>query len=149
MTHYTLNTGSAVDSPRTAVDTLVVGALRGLVDEGGPIPTNLPFRVKVFHGPGSALFTVWRGAEPLVTCGLAWTGEGEREAWPAIEKLYFDLTDKSPNLLGPAKAAEKPASLPWLAAVLLPSLRNQRLEDLAWLGDFEPCMAWAILDQRE
>ena len=94
------------------------------------------------------MFTVWRGAEPVVTCGLAWTTEGEAEAWPAVEKLYLDLSDRNPELLAPAKEASKPESLPWLAVVLLPSLLNQSRDDVGWLGDFERCMAWTILEEH-
>jgi hypothetical protein len=143
--HYTLNTGHAVASPRSGVRQEAIEALQPLAEYGGAIPGCAPFRVTVAHGTGSAVFTIWRGAEPVVTCTLAWTAEGEAEAWPAIEKLYLDLSDRSPQLLAPAKEASKPESLPWLAVVLLPSLLNQSRDDVGWLGDFERCMAWTIL----
>ena len=124
MTHYTLNTGDSVRQPRSCVGAQAMAALASLVDSGGPIPGCAPFRVAVDHGTGSVVFTVWRGQEPVITCGLAWTAEGEAEAWPAMEKLYLDLSDSNPQLLAPAKEASKPASLPWLAVVLLASLVN-------------------------
>jgi hypothetical protein len=74
--------------------------------------------------------------------------EGEAEAWPAIEKLYLDLSDSRPELVAPGKEAEKPSSLPWLAVVVLPFILNQSHDDVAWLGDFERCMAWAILEDH-
>jgi hypothetical protein len=52
-------------------------------------------------------------------------------------------------LLAPAKEANKPASLPWLAVVVLPFIVNQAREDVSWLGDFERCMAWTILAERK
>jgi hypothetical protein len=143
--HYTLNTGHAVASPRSGVSRGAIEALQPLAEHGGLIPGFSPFRVTVTHGTGSAVFTIWRGEEPIVTCGLAWTAEGGAEAWPAIEKLYLDLSDTRPELVAPGKAAEKPESLPWLAVVLLPSLLNQSRDDVGWLGDFERCMAWTIL----
>ena len=146
VTHYTLNTGHSNDSPRSGVGPEAIAVLRPLVEHGGPIPNCAPFRVTIDHGAGSAVFTVWRAQEPIVTCALAWTAEGESEAWPAIEKLYLDTSDRFPELLAPARVAEKPASLPWLAVVLLPSLLHQRADDVGWLGDFERCMAWTVLD---
>ena len=145
MTHYTLNTGHAVVSPRSGVSREAIEALQPLVEHGGAIPGCAPFRVTVTHGTGSAVFTVWRGAEPVVTCGLAWTAEGEAEAWPGVEKLYLDLTDRNPQLLGSAKEASKPEVLQWLAVVILPSLLNKSRDDVGWLGDFERCLAWTIL----
>ena len=145
MIHYTLNTGHAVASPRSGVGPEAIAALQPLTEHGGAIPGCAPFQVTVDSGPGAAVFTIWRGAEPVATCGLAWTAEGEAESWPAIEKLYLDLSDRDPQLLAPAKEASKPASLPWLAVVLLPSLLNQSRGDVGWLGDFERCMAWTIL----
>jgi hypothetical protein len=47
--------------------------------------------------------------------------------------------------MSPAREATKPKTLPWLAVVLLPSLLNQRRDDIGWLGDFERCMAWTII----
>ena len=143
--HYTVNTGHAVASPRSGVSREAIEALQPLAEHGGAIPGCVPFRVVVDQGAGSAMFTVWRGAEPVVTCCLAWTEEGEAEAWPAVEKLYLDLSDRHPQLLAPAKEASNPASLPWLAVVLLPPLLNQSRDDVGWLGDFERCLAWTIL----
>jgi hypothetical protein len=41
-----------------------------------------------------------------------------------------------------------PDRIPWLAVVLLPGIAVQRREDIAWLGDFERCLAFAILLQE-
>jgi hypothetical protein len=146
--HYTLNTGHSVEQPRSAIGPEAIEALHPLAEHGGAIPGCAPFRVTVTQGPGSAVFTVWRGKEPIITCALAWTAEGEAEAWPAIEKLYLDLSDCHPQLLAPAREASKPASLPWLAVVVMPFITNQIREDVSWFGDFERCMAWTILEER-
>src|ERR1035437_3979223 len=63
----------------------------------------------------------------------------------AESKLYLDLSDSRPELVAPGKEAVQPASLPWLAVVVLPFIVNQTREDVSWLGDFERCMAWTIL----
>ncbi|HEY2952946.1 MAG TPA: hypothetical protein VGK40_10200 [Verrucomicrobiae bacterium] len=99
----------------------------------------------VIGGIGSAIFTIRRRQEPLVACGLAWTEAGELTAWPAIESVYLSLSDKYPQIMAPANHAEKPDALPWLAVVWMPSLPNQRHDDIAWLGKFERCMAWTIV----
>jgi hypothetical protein len=143
--HYTLNTGHTVDSPRASVGREAIEALRPLARHGGLIPGCAPFRVAVNHGAGAAVFTIERGQEQIVTSAMAWTVEGEAVAWPAVEALYLNLSDRHPRLFAPAKEAIRPASLPWLAVVLLPSLLNQSRNDVGWLGDFERCMAWAIL----
>jgi hypothetical protein len=148
VTHYTLNTADTGELPRLAIDPEAITVLQPLIDQGGPIPGCAPFRVTVTQASGAAVFTVWRAAEPIVTCALAWTVEGEAEAWPAIEEVYLDLSDRFPQLPVPAKEANKPASLPWLAVVLLPSLLNQSRDDVGWLGDFERCLAWTILVHR-
>jgi hypothetical protein len=146
--HCTVNTGHSVEQPRSAIGPEAIEALQPLAEHGGAIPGCAPFRVTVTQGPGSAVFTVWRAKEPVVTCGLAWTADGEAEAWPAIEKLYLDLSDSRPELVAPGKEAEKPTSRPWLAVVLLPFIVNQSRDDVSWLGDFERCMAWTILEER-
>ena len=137
--------GLAVDSPRSDVGWEAIEVLQPLIDHGGPIPGRAPFRVNVAHGAGSAVFTVWRATKPIVNCALAWTVKGEAEVWPAIERLYLNVSDKHPELAAPGKHAEKPAALPWLAVVALPYIVNQRLDDVYWLGDFERSMAWTIL----
>lgn len=135
--HYTLNSGHTSTSPKVGED--VIAALQDLAVHGGPVPGFTPFRVVVTHGTGASIFTVYRGREPVVTCAVAWTAAGEAEAWPAIEKLYLDLSDQHPNLFSPVAEAVKPNSLPWLAVVLLPGLLAQSQDDLGWLADFERC----------
>src|SRR5271166_6393017 len=110
MIHYTLNTGDTTNQSRGCVAPEAIKALRALVDRGGPIPDFAPFRVTVDHGSGCALFTVWRGKEPIVGCALAWTAAGEAEVWPGIEELYLDMGYKGPELETPRKNAAKQAA---------------------------------------
>ena len=148
MIHYTLNTGHSVEQPRSAIGKEAIEALRPLVEHGGAIPGCAPFRVEVTHGGGAAVFIVWRGGEPIVISALAWTPDGEAEAWSAIEKLYLEISDRRPELVAPGNGSEKPNSLPWLAVVAMPFIPNQSHDDVGWLGDFERCMAWTILGKR-
>jgi hypothetical protein len=145
--HNTLNTAQAVDSPRSGVSQEAIEAVQPLIDHGGSIPAFAAFRVTIDHAIGSAMFTVWREQEPIMTCALAWTAKGGAKVWPAIERVYLDLGDAHPRFMASGKTPGKPASLPWLAVVLLPGLSNQSQSGVQWLGDFERCMSWAILKE--
>lgn len=92
----------------------------------------------VAHAPGGAVFTIWRGSKPLVTCGLARTPEAALEVWrPLTEMLAAFAPEADP---------QQPETLPWLGVVILPSLALTARDDIAWLGDFERCYAHAIMD---
>ena len=105
------------------------------------------FRIEsTVAGDGSRMFTLFRAADPLVTCGVAWTPAGQAEIWPALESLYLNLGDQHPELLGQACVPICPASLPWLAVVLLPAIALQSRDDVGWFGDFERCLAWAMIE---
>ena len=148
MIHYTMNTGHAADSPRSGVGHEAVATLAPLLKRGGgAIPGCAPFRFTTTQDDGAAVFTVWRGQEPLVTCGLAWT-DADAGIWRVLEELYLELTDKHPRMMAPAQIPEKPGALPWLGVVLLPALLNQRPADVGWLGDFERSLAWTILHDQ-
>ncbi|MCX6929035.1 MAG: SEC-C metal-binding domain-containing protein [Verrucomicrobia bacterium] len=145
MQHYTLNTNHTCvqeDYKRgigPSMAPLLGGGNLGLVAK-----QFSAFRVTVTRRKGGGLFTVWRGQEPLVTCGVALAAEAATEVWPEVEKLYLDLSDKDPHKLDARHEAKEPASTPWLAVVILPSLAMLTQSDRSWLGDFERCMAWTI-----
>jgi hypothetical protein len=40
-----------------------------------------------------------------------------------------------------------PAAVPWLGVLLLPTAVAAR-EAMDWLGDYERCLAWAILEEH-
>ena len=146
MTHYTLNTGDSIESPRSGVSDDAARVLSNLVD-GGQLPGPFAaFRVEVVRGVGGAVFTVMRGREGLVTCGVAWTAAGAEEVWPAIEGLYLDLGDR-PELVAPGRLAVRPETIPWLSVVVLPGIVMCASEFFGWLGDFERCLGWAIIER--
>ncbi len=45
-----------------------MAALQPLTEHGGLIPGCAPFRMTVDSGPEAAVFTIWRGAEPVTAC---------------------------------------------------------------------------------
>jgi len=74
----------------------------------------------------------------VARCFLAVTAASERDLW--------DQASAFPTL--PNVRRTKPASLPWLAVGLLPDgmvLLGSRPEIMLELGDFERCVAWALL----
>jgi len=146
--HYTLNTGVTVPSPRSEVGPEVLAALRSL-RHGGSIPGVPPFRATVTHGQGCAIFTIWRGQESLCTSAVAWTEDGKVEAWRVMEDLYHWISNKHPGLMTAGATLTMPGTLPWLSVVLLPSTLKQRRGDVEWLGGFERCFAWMILEDRQ
>lgn len=129
--HITLLSG---DNATHRLDTLspeAVQACRELLPDGGQVPGFTAFRVQI-TGP---VFTIYRGAEPLVTCGI---GRGHDGTWDALAQLQ-------------ARFAPVVAHLPkaqWMAVAILPGLVMTARSDIGWLADFERCMAAAILGAK-
>jgi hypothetical protein len=48
-----------------------------------------------------------------------------------------------------AHSPEMPGELPWLGMVILPGLALSAQSDVSWLGDFERCLAFTILDSQK
>jgi len=150
MIHYTLNTGHTAMSPRSEVGEDVIDSLRRLSRCGGNLPEPFAaFRLDVASEPGSSVFTIYRGTEPVVTCMVAWTPEGASGGWPHLEKIYLDLGDRNPNLVAPGKPPEMPKETPWLAVMIHPWIIYQSKYDISWLGDFERCLAWTLIDDHK
>lgn len=147
MTHLTLNTGDAVEQPRSSVDDIAVEVLRPLVIAGGgPIPHVAPFSVRITLDAGCAVFSVHRGAEAIVLCGVAWEQEPAAGLWQTLESVYHKLSDR-PGAIAAQASPEMPTTVPWLGVVILPSLVLTARGDVGWLGDFERCLAWTIVEE--
>ena len=149
--HLTLNTGDCFEQVRGDVNDDALAALTPLISRrGGLLPAPFgAFRVEINEQIDSAglLFSVIRGADSIVTCGLCWDIRGAGLIWGVVNGLYLHLV--AAIEAAPAHAAMIPGRVPWLAVVLLPGVAAQRNEDISWLGDFERCMAFAILNQIE
>ena len=145
--HVTLNPGHSIASPRSAVGQDAMATLAPLLPNGGQPPGPFSaFHVQIVNeAAGGAVFTVTRAREPIVTGGVVWRPEAEAAVWSGLEGLYFQLNESLPALYPHGAEARKPGSLPWLAVVTLPSLLNQARSDVGWLGDFERCLAWALI----
>jgi len=127
--HVTLMTGDCVLHRLDVLDAGAVAACARLLPGGGQVPGFAAFRVEI-HGP---VFTIFRGREPLVMCGI---GRGEDDTWRslvALQECFAPVTAVVPGGL-------------WLAVVLLPHLMALAQADVMWLGDFERCLAAALLE---
>ena len=129
--HVTLMTGHTVTHRLDTLAPEAVDACRSLLPDGGPIPGFSPFFVVV----QLPVFTIFRGREPIVTCGI---GRGDNGCWSALVNLQTKFAPVT---------VDAPVGQ-WLAAALLPALGAISRYDLGWLGDFERCMAAAILLPR-
>jgi hypothetical protein len=97
-------------------------------------------------GPG---FIVYRKPDiPLVVCTMAVKPSQHAPTWKHTEKLYFTFTD-TPNVARMDwESPHEPTELPWLA-VILTGTPEDMIEASEWLGDFERCLAWTILEYKE
>ena len=141
--HLTLNTGHTRKSYRSEVGDEALAAMRamGLLEPEADLPVAPSYRLKTTTDEGGAVFTVFRDEVPFVHCLLALDANDDGY-WAVLERMYLQLTDRTPMEFA---LAEKPPSTPWLAVVLLGLGRAP--EAAAWLGGFERCMAWLLIDR--
>ena len=128
--HVTLNTGHVATHRLDTLPTHVIEVCRKLLPSGGPIPNFAPWRVEIV-GP---LWTIYRGRDcPVASCGV---GRGRAAPWDDLVALQAQFM--------PVKVSDPPGGT-WLAVALLPGLALASRDDIGWLGDFERCLAAAIL----
>jgi hypothetical protein len=146
MIHVTLNTGHAVQHAWDDISPDALAALRPVLG-GGDIPGYPGYQVIVSREPGAAIFTVTGPPptpgdprNPLVTCGVAWHGTHARTTWDSLVSNYdrlrmLGLGDPPPQM---------PLALPWCGIIVWPGIAFDK-KALAWLGDYERCMATALV----
>lgn len=127
--HITLASGDVATHRLDMIQPAVLATCRALLPHGGPIPGCHPWRVEL----QPPVFTIYRGQEPVLTCGY---GCGNDDHWHDLVALQERFT--------PAKPSAAPCTQ-WLAVVLLPGITHVSRDDLGWLGDFERCLAAALL----
>lgn len=134
LAHVTLfKHGTIVMHRMDTFDADAVAACAKLLPRGGLVPAFPAYRVEI-HGP---VFTIWRGRDPLVTCGV---GQGEDETWLTLWEMQARFSS--------VQHGEAPPGW-WLAVVILPGLIMMPREDIFWLADFERCLAAAMIQQHE
>lgn len=141
--HITLTTGHSRDSYAGEVTPEAVEVCKDLIRQmvavqRPRIPGFESFSVTGVRHGRCFVATVWSGGEPIVTIGIATHSRCGAEVWQALHK--------SASLLCATSADQCPTE-PWCAARLEPhSLFYPDV--MAWVGDFERCMAWAWIDYR-
>jgi hypothetical protein len=152
--HLTLTTGHMRSSPRAEVSDAVVARVRPLVRAQGKIDIGLGlYQVLCTAENGAAVYTLSHPEYgPCLTCGLCWRVERSADVWQSVTRLHMGITEsllQAGVTLPDALMAmpEQPAKLPWLAVVLMGSA-YQAPGLMDWAGDWERCMAWAILTEE-
>lgn len=145
--HLTLNTGPSRITDLGEIDDVVSVSLGLLVHQTiFDVPNHAPWRCKVRHCVGGALFELMRDDVSAVVCTLAWDDTLAPNIWGGIEAFYFRLGDMG---LIEGEYVHMPEQTPWLAVIQMPGLAAVTGQDLAWMGDFEKCMAQALLSEVE
>jgi hypothetical protein len=142
--HLTLNTADTRKSYRSEVGADALEAMQkmGLLEPEVHLPVGHGYHLKTTTDEGGAVFTVFRDDIPLVHCLLALDANDDGGYWAVLEQMYLAVTDK---ISTESAFPEKPASPPWLAVMLLGLGYAPEAAD--WLGDFECCMAWLLIDR--
>ena len=139
MLHLTILTGHSRMSPRGEVPDHVISGLRVIIAQGGGAVGNTGWGVLIVkRSADGAVFDLSHQGVEVARCFLAITAVSEQRLW---EQASACRTLPGVGLV-------KPASLPWLAAGLLPdgmALLAKDPELMLELGDFERCVAWALL----
>ena len=146
--HYTLNTADTLDCSQKQYQPGTLKLLQPIAQratlEGqseGPLPHPLErYSVKTTVVPGFALFDIYEQGIILNSNAVAWSTEGQEEGWPLFEQYYLKLMGQF-GTIQISRAPQMPASLPWLATLILPSPGAV----VSWLADFEQCHALALI----
>jgi hypothetical protein len=139
--HITLNSGHTRSSPRSEVTDEVLGMMRLLACRSGAfdVPGQPGWRTHLTLESGAAVFDVRRADAPIIMCAVAWRAEGAAEVWTVLARMAVQFGVRKPPAM--------PAAVPWLGVLLLPTAVAAR-EAMDWLGDYERCLAWAILEEH-
>jgi len=140
--HLKLHTGDTRKSYRREVGDDSLAAMRqmDLLKPRAELPIPGAYKVQTTIDVDGAAFTLFKADIPLVHCVLA-VDANDDAYWEFIERLYLNITDKAPV---DWRLPLKPLSVPWLAVALLGAHRD--LESAQWLGDFERCMVWLLIE---
>jgi hypothetical protein len=98
---------------------------------------------------GWAEFAILHDDKPIIHSAVAWTRKAEKNAWNVLKDIHswghLDEKIQSEVLHKP----EMPPSLPWVGVILLPAFFKMKSSEILWAGDFERCMAWAIINANK
>jgi len=139
--HFNVNTGEKRLLLRSEVSDEELDRLRPLSVIGGPIAGTPDLMLSLMRVQGAVLFTLWQGCIPMETCGVAWTAAGAEAIWPRMVELHHHLFGET------LPADRKPAKLPWLGAMIWPSiLELETWEAGPLLDKLQKELAWVYLE---
>lgn len=151
MEHITLNTGHSVPSQKSEVaDEIIALVQRELLPRAEfAIPgVGAGWCVKLSRRDTASVFSIYYFGTPVVTCGLAIDAQASDLVWPELKHLHSLARGCLTKIPSDWRIeSRQPRSVPWLGVVLLPTVTIVPPEDMDWLGDFERCLAWAIIDE--
>ena len=150
MIHVTMQSGDAQIVP--APEPAAVAALVPLVSAGGgdigqaaSICRGVRLTMCARPWDGAVSWDIARGGMPLALCVLCRDAAAQSSVWHAIESQYLRLSDIRPDLYAPGACPAMPATLPWMATLLLPGAAI-KLDVMSWLADFDQCVAHTALE---
>ena len=109
-----------------------------------PLPGDLgrAYSCEVSRDGPALIATLVRDGDvprPVVCFGVAPDDEAAGRLWPALERMYLEITERPGFRSADFAAPARPAATPWCAAMTV-ALSGR---EAAWAGDFERCLAWA------
>lgn len=129
--HITILTGHGATHRLDTLNPAVVSACASLLPSGGPVPGFPAFRVSI----SGASFQLFRGRDLIAWCVIG--DHRHQQSW--------DLLVETQRKIAPLANDPKMPKGRWLAVVLGPGILSTSREDLGWVGDFERCLAAAII----
>lgn len=139
--HFTIDSGHNRRSPGTEVgqDTIAMltpwlgRCIKSCQVEPLPVPDLARFGAQAKIIGGGLVMTVFADmTAPLVTFGVATRSRQSEEVWAAIAE----------------GAPGNPPPTPWVSVKLHKAVAAPMSNGLAWLGDFERCIAWAWVNLK-
>lgn len=133
--HVTLQTGQWSRSYRQDVSDTTIATLRPLVGADGDheIPGVSARKLRVTRS-GRLLLATILAQTSICTLAIADRSVGAGKLWEMIHEGTRTATDPA-----------RPPAAPWCAARLEPGLVSCP-QDVAWLTDFQRCLAWTFLE---
>ena len=139
--HHTIDSGHNLRSPNTEVgrDTIAMltpwlsRCIQSGVIEPLPVSDLASYGAKASIIGGGLVMTVYADmTAPLVTFGVAMRSRQPEEVWAAIAE----------------GAPGNPPPTPWVSVKLHKAAVAPMSPGLAWLGDFERCIAWTWVNLK-